>query len=275
MFGYVTANFDELTEEMKTRYRAVYCGICRRIGMQSSNPARIVLSYDTAFLALLLMSLYEPEEPGGKQSCVCHPFRRHLWVDNPYIAYAADMNVALAYHKSLDDWRDEGSLSGKYMAKTLQPHYETIRQKYPRQCTAMEECMGSLHDMEAAGESNPDLPATCFGRLMGELFVYHEDLWSGSLRQIGLSLGRFIYLADGAADFAADRKSGAYNPFAASGAETLPENIEEILVLAMGRCCRSFERLPLVQDKPLLDNILYSGVWVHRKSADRRDDNGG
>lgn len=275
MFGYVTANFDELTGEMKNRYRAVYCGICRQIGLRSSNPARLVLSYDTAFLALLLMSLYEPEEQSGSQRCMSHPFRAHPWVDGPYIAYAADMNVALAYHNCLDDWRDDGAYSKKLMARSLQPHYQIIRKIYPRQCQAMEDCMEALRQMERGGETNPDLPATCFGQLMAELFVYTEDLWSESLRQMGLALGRFIYLADAAADFDSDFKKGAYNPFIASGAKEIPGNLEEILVLAMGRCCQSFEKLPLVQDKKLLDNILYSGVWVHRKPEDRRDDNGG
>jgi hypothetical protein len=36
---------------------------------------------------------------------------------------------------------------------------------------------------------------------------------------------------------------------------------EEYLVLAMAKCTEEFEKLPLVQDKQLLDNILYSGVW--------------
>ena len=30
----------------------------------------------------------------------------------------------------------------------------------------------------------------------------------------------------------------------------------------MARCTKSYEKLPLVQDKALLDNIVYSGVWV-------------
>jgi hypothetical protein len=37
---------------------------------------------------------------------------------------------------------------------------------------------------------------------------------------------------------------------------------EQYLLLAMGRCADYYERLPLVQDKDILDNILYSGVWV-------------
>ena len=50
---------------------------------------------------------------------------------------------------------------------------------------------------------------------------------------------------------------------------------EEYLVLAMGRCTESYERLPLVQDKPLLDNILYSGVWVQYRGKMKKEDSDG
>ena len=40
-----------------------------------------------------------------------------------------------------------------------------------------------------------------------------------------------------------------------------PQGWEAHLVLAMARCTACYERLPLVQDKALMDNILYSGVW--------------
>ena len=43
----------------------------------------------------------------------------------------------------------------------------------------------------------------------------------------------------------------------------IKERWEEYLVLTMGRVTECFESLPLVQDKALLDNILYSGVWVN------------
>ena len=75
MFGYVTASPKELDKETQKRYSAVYCGICRRIRVQSGNVARLGLSYDMAFLALLLMSLYEPEEISGKRACGLHPIR--------------------------------------------------------------------------------------------------------------------------------------------------------------------------------------------------------
>jgi hypothetical protein len=49
MFGYVTASLKELDKETEKRYSAVYCGICRRIRVQSGNAARLGLSYDMAF----------------------------------------------------------------------------------------------------------------------------------------------------------------------------------------------------------------------------------
>ena len=104
MFGFVTVSHKELSAEQKTRYGAVYCGICRKIRERGSNLARLGLSYDMAFLALLLMSLYEPEETCGDRACMLHPIKPKPWIDNEYIQYAADMNVALAYYKALDDY---------------------------------------------------------------------------------------------------------------------------------------------------------------------------
>ena len=96
MFGYVTANVRELSKQQQARYNSIYCGICRQIRFRSGQLARLGLSYDMAFLSLLLMSLYEPEEISGKNRCLVHPVKRHSWVDNPHVRYCADMNVALA-----------------------------------------------------------------------------------------------------------------------------------------------------------------------------------
>lgn len=274
MFGIITANLGELTEEQKKRYSAVYCGICRQIRYRSSNLSRLSLSYDMVFLAVLLMSLYEPEETAGKNACILHPIKHCPWVDNRYVQYAADMNVALAYYNCLDDWQDDHKRSAKVMASVLEKHIPVIGVQYPRQCQAVEACIGELSQLEKDNCANPDEPANCFGRLMAELLVYQEDLWADTLRRIGFHLGRFIYLADAAADYRQDKKRGKYNPFLAMGGEQNSTQWEEYLVLALGCCTNEFERLPLVQDKDLLDNILYSGVWTgfHVKREKKREE---
>ena len=269
MFGYVSANYAELNDAQKSRYTAVYCGICRGIRQQVSQPARLVLSYDMAFLALLHMSLYEPEETAGPSACILHPIKKRPWTDNPYIRYAADMNVALAYYKCLDDWEDDRNLTAKAAAGFLEPSLGRIRQQYPRQCDAIARCIEELRTLEHDRCANPDEPANCFGRLMAELMVCQEDLWADDLRQLGHSLGRFIYLADAAMDYRADQKKNKYNPYLAMGTGEDWPRWEEYLVLAMGRCTAAFERLPLVQDKDILDNILYSGVWTELRRKQR------
>ena len=272
MFGYVNINARELAPEEKQRYNAVYCGVCRRIREQSGQLSRLGLRYDIAFLSLLLMSLYEPEEVSGKNACHLHPITKRPWVDNPYIRYGADMNVALAYFKCLDDWQDEGKRTAKWMGEIFGKNMPRIRQEYSRQCEAIAECIRVLSRLEKENCPNPDEAANCFGNLMAELFVVQEDFWAPTLRDMGFHLGRFIYLLDAAVDFEKDRRKGSYNPYTAMGMDA-PDwtRWREYLVLTMAKCTESFERLPLVQDKKILDNILYSGVWVNYRTRKQEE----
>ena len=270
MFGFVMANMEELDQAQKARYTGAYCGICRQIRQQASNPARMALRYDMAFLALLLMSLYEPEEKTGSPACMLHPIKPRTWIDNEYIRYSADMNVALAYYNAVDDYEDDRKLAAKMMAEIFGKQMDRIRQQYPRQCQAMEENLRQLRQLEAENCADADAVAGCFGDLMAQLLVYREDLWASSLRQMGHALGRFIYLADAAVDYRKDKKKGSYNPFLAMGMEEDWAAWEQYLVMAMGRCTDYYERLPLVQDKKILDNILYSGVWIQYRIRQKR-----
>ncbi len=274
MFGYVTANWKELTKAQQDRYGGIYCGICLAIRQQTGQLARVALSYDMAFLATLLMSLYEPEDVTGPLRCGIHPLRKRNFVDNEYIRYAADMNVALAYYNFLDDWEDDGSQRARLMAAAFEKSLPRIREQYPRQCRAIGESLKALSRLEKANCPNPDEPAHAFGRLLAELLVYREDLWQEKLRMLGHSLGRFIYLADAAVDYRSDKRKGKYNPYLAMGSGEDWQRWEEYLVLALGRATESYEILPLVQDKGLLDNILYSGVWTNfrGRGAKARED---
>lgn len=269
MFGLVTASISELTKPEQQRYNSVYCGICRAIREREGQLCRFGLSYDMAFLALLLMSLYEPEETSGDRACILHPIKPKAWLSNEAVRYAADMNVALAYYKALDDWNDDNRLSAKLLSGIFGTRMDQIRSDYPRQCTAITDCIEKLSAMEAENCANPDEPANCFGQLMAELLVWREDYWSPHLRLMGHYLGRFIYLADAAVDYRQDVKKGKYNPLIAMGGSEDFEKWEQYLVLAMAGCTDIYERLPLVQDKPILDNILYSGVWMNYRRAQK------
>lgn len=271
MFGYIEANIKALSDAELARYRGCYCGLCRSLKARHGQLSRITLTFDMTFLVMLLSSMYEPEETSGEGRCFVHPAKKRFYWQNRFSDYAADMNVALAYYNAQDDWEDDGKYSARMMMGVFGKNYEQIAQTYPRQCAAIESCIRRLSKLEKENCPNPDEPANCFGQLMGEILVYREDLWAPILRDIGRQLGRFIYLADAARDYRTDEKKKKYNPYIAMGSGEDWPRWEEYLVLAMSGCTREFEKLPLVQDKDLLDNILYSGVWVNLRRKEKKE----
>ena len=259
MFGYVVANLEDATGPEKERYRAVYCGLCRALGRRCGQRCRLALTYDMAFLVLLLGSLYEPEETRSRARCVAHPLKAHDFVRNRFTDYAADVTVALAYHKCRDDWSDERKAAARVGQAVLAGAYRRVRERMPRQCAAIERELAAIDALEQAGEPAPDEAARCFGRCMGELFVTGQDPWAETLRNMGYHLGRFVYLVDAVCDLERDRQRGSYNPLAALDIE--PADQEMALAVIMGQATAAFEKLPLEQDLHLLRNVLYSGVW--------------
>ncbi len=259
MFGYVIPNLTDLPEADQQRYRAHYCGLCHALGARHGQAARMALTYDLTFLTMFLSSLYEPEEQSGEARCLPHPVKQHGWTRSRITEYAADMTVALTWHKLMDDWQDEKNLAARGAAAGLKKAYERVRAAWPRQCGAIERSIAALSEVERQRDSSPDAAAKCFGELMAELFVMEEDYWAYALRAFGYSLGRFIYMMDAVCDYEKDARKGSYNPVVLM--DRKPEEMRETLELLLGDASAAFERLPLIQDEAILRNILYSGVW--------------
>lgn len=263
MFGYLVADTAALTEEQLQRYQACYCGLCRSLEKRHGQLSRLTLNYDMTFLVLLLSSLYEPEESLGEGTCIRHPKEPQGWIGSSVCDYAADVNLALAYLKCLDDWEDDGSLLALTQARVLRPGYQMARERYPRQCAAMEQALDALHAIEKENREAPDEAAACFGRLMAELFVYREDRWAEALRGMGHALGRVIYLMDACLDLDSDTFHNRYNPFRRYyGLQNNEQRFRDILKMQLGECVFYFDKLPLVQDAGLMKNILCAGIWA-------------
>lgn len=263
MFGYVIADRGSLTEDQRLRYQSCYCGLCRTIGQTYGSVQRSALSYDITFLVLLLSSLYEPTEVTESFRCICHPIKLHTsWQANA-TSYGAAMNMALAYYNCMDNWHDDRNLKSYLQGKVFHGSMASIERDYPRQCQSIAHCIQELGVIEQQDIQNPDIGANLFGSLMGELFLWKDDRWNSLLRQLGESLGRFIYLADALLDLPKDCKRHKYNPFRTRfEAGMQQETVIPILKSLLGECTEAFERLPLVQDVDLMRNILYSGVWT-------------
>ena len=262
MFGYVTIAAGALTPEQQARYRAFYCGLCHTLGSRHGQLGRLTLSYDATFLYLLLTSLYEPETAEGTSRCLPHPFKPHSYVQNELADYCCDMNIALAYHKCLDDWQDDHSLTGRAEAALLRQAYDRVYSLYPDKCREIERCLKAISALEKSGESSPDTGANLSARMLGVIYRFREDMWADALVALGEGLGRFVYLMDAYDDLEADLKKGRYNPLRVwHDRDDYETFVKDSLTLLIGEATEAFETLPLVQDMDILRNILYSGCW--------------
>ncbi len=269
MFGYIIPNFKTLKEGEKSRYQSVYCGLCHSLRDNYSNISRLALSYDLTFLVLLLSSLYEPSEATDNCNCIFHPGDKYETVQNEYSDYCADITVALAYHKILDDVNDEGKLRAKIGEKALREQYQKVKAKLPDTSASIEKYMEKINELEMTSKTEDagDEIAKNFGMIMAKIFAFKNDNFSETLAKMGAHLGRLIYFMDAAIDYDKDIKSGAYNPYVCYlNCEEITEDkardIKDNLKNLAGDALAYFEKLPLEQDSKLLQNILYEGLWI-------------
>jgi hypothetical protein len=263
MFGYVTINMEEMKIKDYRIYHAYYCGICQDLKEQHGQVSRMTLTYDMTFLAVLLSGLYENENRMEKHYCAAHPLQKHLCYRNELTAYAADMNVLLSYYNLLDDWFDEKKPIPLAMARMLGKDVRSLQKKYPRQTKAIRTYLKKLRKCEQQNSTDLDRASGDTGRMLAEIFVWKEDNWEETLRQIGFYLGKYIYLMDARDDVEKDRKKGNYNPWISIASDKdFEQRVGQILTLLVAECSRQFEKLPILEYVDILRNILYSGIWT-------------
>ena len=167
MFGYVIPNQAALSPEAQARYRAAYCGLCRRIGALHGTRGRLTLSYDLTFLDLLLCSLYEGESAcvTGCDHCPIHPIRKVEWRSSGPTDYCADLSVALHYYNAQDKWNDDHSLLGLGFEKMLAAPTQQAAARWPRQCIAIRATVSVTTSRIAPppARTRPGLPAPWSG----------------------------------------------------------------------------------------------------------------
>ena len=270
MFGYVIADLARLDEGHRARYKSFYCGLCRALYRGYGPVPALALTYDMAFLTLLLSALYEPDEQSGAARCLRHPARAQGWVQTEFTGYAAAMNCLLAYENRMDDWHDDKRLSAAAAAGLLSPGAKRAAAQYPEKAASIRDALQTIAQAEEDRAAYSEAPANAFGALMADLFTVREDRWTPVLRQLGRSLGKLIYFMDAACDLEEDRKQNQYNPLALLGVQSGADFRPQLTLLA-GDTAEAFERLPIVQDAAILQNILYSGVWTRFEAAFRTE----
>ena len=192
MFGYVTLYRKGLADAEMDRYQAYYCGLCRTLGCRYGRTGQMALSYDMAFVAILLTALYDTPTAFSEGRCVPHPLKKRPRADNELLDYAADMTAALAYYNFLDDWQDDHRRASLTQAQKLEPSLPALRERWPRQLQTMAAQLDRLNALESAGSHDLDALCNAFGALLGEVFACRDDIWAPAPARHGaMGLGAF------------------------------------------------------------------------------------
>lgn len=241
-------------------YKAYYCGLCKCLKSKYSNISRLTLNYDMTFLILLLSSLYEPANNIYNERCIVHPSKKQLIIQNDITEYAASINIMLAYYNMLDNWHDDKDYKSLAISKTLQGEFNKSSSKLKEKSETIKERLDNISLLERENTKDVDAVSNEFGHLMEEVFLYKKDEWEKNLRKIGFFLGKYIYFLDAYEDMKKDEASKSYNPFNNLDIENKAAYAKELLMLNLSFLSEEIEKLPLVQDKGIIDNIIYSGI---------------
>lgn len=267
MFGYVRAVTAVLPPEERTRYKAVYCGLCRALGARYGRAAQLTLNYDFVFLALLLAPPGETEKT-AQYRCPAAPWKQKtVWLGDAALDAAADATVILVWWKLQDAIRDGGwgeRLKSRSVTLALRRHYRLAAQRRPEFDRVAEDCLRELHRLEEANTPSLDRPADAFARLLQAAAIeVSPAARQSAVAQILYHVGRWIYLADAWDDLAEDRAAGNYNPLLArygDRAEQMQDALRETMHVSLGLANTAYTLLDWGVWEPLLGHILQTGL---------------
>ena len=268
MFGYVRRNKMDLTFREFDYYKGYYCGLCKYLKENHGEVSRLSLNYDITFLIVILTALYKLDSDITYERCIANPLKKKMRIVNEITEYAASMNILLSYYKLEDNLYDDNGIKDKLAYELYKGKLKKAYEKYPQKAEYIKQQLGNLRELEKQESKSIDKVSNTFGNLMGEIFVYKKDEYEQNLRNIGFNLGKYIYILDAYEDLEEDNKKGRYNPFIdyIDKKEELKNKVDRLISMSLGMATKNIEQLNLEFNKSIIDNIIYSGVYLRYKS---------
>ena len=267
MFGYVRINKMDLTFREYEHYRAYYCGLCKTLKSDYTETSRVSINYDITFLILILTSVYNPKSEIFYEKCIANPIKEKKHMKNEFTDYAAAMNILLTYYKLDDNVCDRGSLKDRIARKLYERSYKKALEKYPEKAKIIKNNLKELMELENEGSDSIDRTSNTFGNLMREIFTYKEDEYTERLREVGFNIGKYIYILDAYEDLDKDIENNEYNPFKKykDNREELKEKVDRNISMCLSRLERAIISLDIKVNNGIIDNIIYSGIYLRYK----------
>ncbi len=282
MFGYLQIHKDELKVKEYEAYKSVYCGLCKQLGKDYSFLARLILSYDCTFYAILLMSLKRTCTGFKDGRCRFNPLKKCKFADcrDDSFSKASALSVITAYYKVVDDISDSGFFKGLAF-RIVKPVFRHWQKKAAKRYPKLENIVGNMmiaqYEAENSQSVTIDSAANPTAVMISEAAALEaeNDTQRRVLKEFGYHIGRWVYLIDAADDYEKDKKHGSFNPFIAAGVFD-KEYISAVLNQSLARAYDAYNLIDIIDFKPILDNMMLYG-FPNKQNAvlnqDRRNEN--
>ncbi len=269
MFGYVKIYKPELKVKDYEAYKGIYCSLCKQIGKDYGQLARLTLNYDFTMLALTRLA-FAQECCGFKDSrCSFNPAKKCQQCINGgnELAFAAAAAMIMVYHKLCDDINDSSFFKG-LIKRMLRPFFSLKRKRaskrYPQVDEIISCAMLEQSEVEKKADTGIDASAHPSATAMGKLLSFgFEGETASKLERFGYLAGRWVYLVDAFDDMPDDKKTSSYNVFnnmGKSGKEA-EEYAEGVLNTTSAQLIREFDDLKPARFGDILENIVLDGMY--------------
>ncbi len=275
MTGYVRLYKPELKMREYEHYRGVYCSLCKQLGKRYGFTLRMALSYDMTFFAVLAMALQSSCVGFRNGRCSYNPLKKCLQCEqSDALEVAADITALLFYYRCLDHLADEGfwkRLAVRCILPRAKHYHKKAKMRLPQVDVWFCEMMQQQQRLEQAKTASIDAAAEPFALLLQALCMTlsDDDKQKQVLSRFGYCLGRYVYLADAAADMVQDGKRGRYNPFIHNkrlnvcdkdAVEQCQQYAADVLRHCQAECIAAYNLLEIHRFDGVLRNTLQEGM---------------
>ena len=275
MLGYVTIEKPELKVREYELYSGYYCGVCKSISRRHGQIPRFVLSYDAAFLGMVMAGVNGDKNEISREHCIVHPIQEKTIVSNEGIDYAADVMLILAWFNLLDDARDEGKLYAKAAINLLRGKFNWLSKCYPELVKIIDTQISELNALEKDRCSNIDQVAESFAKIMQAIFTGdgrdRPDEVNQKLSDLGYHMGKWIYLMDAWDDVIEDIANKVYNPLIYRHwykeeepydefRNRIRDNVQFNLFMYLNQMSQAADALETKENSSIIDNIIHMGL---------------
>ena len=273
MLGYVRADKSELLMGDYEIYRGIYCSLCNALGRNYSPLARLLLSYDFAFAALMMLAVSPDPCTFNKKSCPFN-FTKKCWCcdSRDEINLCSHYVIIISYYKIIDNLHDRG-IKKKILSLLAYPFVALMHLKAKRLAPEADEITASGMALQAQTEKDEncgiDKAAHPSADALGKLFsLGYDGEEKDKMYHTGYLLGRYIYILDAADDLESDLKKGNFNPFCAGFPSLSDEGerarfadrAEKALNLTHAALLDSLDNLEIKRFGTIAENILLRGI---------------